>query len=79
MAIKRRGVLLGSTALWLGAPAIVRAQTQQASQKTNVSHGFALHGAPKHAADSGPPDYHNPGAPKGGGDVIAGQRHGRRD
>ena len=70
MAIKRRGLLLGSTALWLGAPAIVRAQTQPqgqgASQKINVSHGFAMHGTPKYAADAGPPDYLNPNAPKGG-------------
>ncbi len=66
MAIKRRGLLLGSTALWLGAPAIVRAQSQPASQKINVSHGFAMHGTPKYAADSGPPDYLNPNAPKGG-------------
>jgi microcin C transport system substrate-binding protein len=66
MAIKRRGVLLGSTALWLAAPAIVRAQPQQASQKVNVSHGFAMHGMPKYAADAGPPDWLNPKAPKGG-------------
>jgi microcin C transport system substrate-binding protein len=66
MAIKRRGVLLGSTALMLGAPAILRAQSQQPSQKVNVSHGFAMHGAPKYPADAGPPDYLNPNAPKGG-------------
>ena len=66
MAIKRRGLLLGSTALWLGAPAILRAQAQQASQKINVNHGFAMHGAPKYAADAGPPDFLNPNAPKGG-------------
>jgi microcin C transport system substrate-binding protein len=66
MAIKRRGLLLGGTALYLGAPAILRAQTQQASQKINVSHGFAMHGAPKYPADAGPPEYLNPKAPKGG-------------
>src|SRR5258707_2824903 len=67
MAIKRRGVLLGSGTLMVAAPAIVRAQMPPpSSQKINVSHGFAMHGAPKHAADSGPPDYYNPGAPKGG-------------
>jgi len=66
MAIKRRGLLLGGTALYLGTPAILRAQTQQASQKINVSHGFAMHGAPKYAADAGPPDFLNPNAPKGG-------------
>src|SRR4029434_8746664 len=63
---KRRGLLLGSTALCLGGPAILRAQTQQASLKINVNHGFAMHGAPKSAADAGPPDYLNPNAPKGG-------------
>jgi microcin C transport system substrate-binding protein len=63
MAIKRRGLLLGGTALYLGAPAILRAQTQPASQKINVSHGFAMHGAPKYAADAGPPDFLNPNAP----------------
>jgi microcin C transport system substrate-binding protein len=66
MAIRRRGLLLGTTALCLGAPAIVRAQSQPASQKINVSHGFAMHGTPKYPADAGPPDYLNPNAPKGG-------------
>jgi microcin C transport system substrate-binding protein len=66
MAIRRRGLLLGTTALCVGAPAILRAQTQTASQKVNVSHGFAMHGTPKHAADAGPPDWLNPDAPKGG-------------
>lgn len=67
MAIRRRSVLLGSTALLgFGAPAIVRAQTPPASQKVNISHGFAMHGTPKYAADAGPPDWLNPGAPKGG-------------
>src|ERR1041385_1506588 len=70
MAIRRRGLLLGTTALWvgtgMGAPAILRAQTPAAGQKVNVSHGFAMHGAPKYAADAGPPDWLNPKAPKGG-------------
>ncbi len=66
MAIRRRGLLLGTTALMLGTPAIVRAQAQKASQQINVSHGFAMHGAPKYPADAGPPDYINPNAPKGG-------------
>lgn len=66
MAIRRRGLLLGTTALCLGAPAILRAQTPAAGQKVNVSNGFAMHGAPKYAADAGPPDWLNPGAPKGG-------------
>ncbi|TAJ39754.1 MAG: ABC transporter substrate-binding protein [Reyranella sp.] len=68
MAIGRRGILTGGAALWvggssIGGPAIVRAQT---SSKVNVSHGFAMHGTPKYAADAGPPDYLNPNAPKGG-------------
>ena len=67
MAIGRRSVLAGGAALsvgcWVGAPAILRAQT---AGKTTVSHGFAMHGTPKYPADSGPPDYVNPGAPKGG-------------
>jgi microcin C transport system substrate-binding protein len=67
MAIGRRGVLAGGAALsvgcWMGAPAILRAQT---AAKTNVSHGFAMHGTPKYPADAGPPDYVNPSAPKGG-------------
>ena len=65
MAIGRRGILLGSTALVVGAPAILRAQPAT-GQKVNVSHGFAMHGTPKYAADAGPPDYVNPDAPKGG-------------
>ena len=65
MAIGRRGILLGSTALVVGAPAILRAQPAS-GQKVNVSHGFAMHGTPRYAADQGPPDYVNPDAPKGG-------------
>ena len=63
MAIGRRSVLAGGAALWGGAPAILRAQT---TSKTNVSHGFAMHGTPKYPADAGPPDFVNPSAPKGG-------------
>ena len=68
MAIGRRGILTGGAALWvggsgIGGPAIVRAQT---SSKVIVSHGFAMHGTPKYAADAGPPNYLNPNAPKGG-------------
>ena len=66
MAIKRRSVLAGGAALWVAAPAILRAQTPSAGQKVNVSNGFAMHGTPKYAADAGPPDWLNPGAPKGG-------------
>ena len=63
MVIGRRGILAGGAALWLGAPAIVRAQ---GASKVNVSHGMAMHGEPKYPADAGPPDFVNPGAPKGG-------------
>jgi len=63
MSIKRRGLLAGGAALWVAAPAILRAQ---GSPKVTVSHGFAMHGTPKYAADAGPPDYLNPAAPKGG-------------
>ena len=63
MSIKRRSVLAGGAALVIGAPAIVRAQS---SSKVHVSHGFAMHGAPKYPANAGPPDYLNPSAPVGG-------------
>jgi microcin C transport system substrate-binding protein len=63
MSIKRRSVLAGGAALWVAAPAILRAQ---GSPKVNVSHGMAMHGLPKYAADADAPDYVNPGAPKGG-------------
>ncbi len=75
MAIRRRSVLLGGAGLCLAAPAIVRprilwAQTAApaaaGAQKIIVSHGFAMHGAPKYPADAGPPEYVNPSAPKGG-------------
>lgn len=65
MAIGRRGILLGSTALVIGAPAILRAQPAS-GQKVTVSHGFAMHGTPKYPADAGVPDYVNADAPKGG-------------
>ncbi|MBM3643195.1 MAG: ABC transporter substrate-binding protein [Alphaproteobacteria bacterium] len=60
--LRRRAVLAGTVAL-TAAPAIVRAQ---GSQKIHVSHGFAMHGTPKYAADTRVPDYVNPDAPKGG-------------
>ena len=63
MAIGRRGVLAGGAALWVGAPAILRAQS---SSKVNVGHGMAMHGQPKYLADAVTPDYVNPAAPKGG-------------
>jgi microcin C transport system substrate-binding protein len=63
MAIGRRTVLAGGAALWVAAPAILRAQS---SSKVNVSHGMAMHGDLKYPADAGPPDYVNPDAPKGG-------------
>ena len=65
MAIGRRGILLGSTALVVGAPAILRAQPAT-GQKVNVSHGFAMHGAPKYPVAPPHLDYVNPAAPKGG-------------
>jgi microcin C transport system substrate-binding protein len=63
MAIKRRSVLAGGAALWLSAPAILRAQS---SSKVNVGHGMAMHGQPKYPMDATTPDYVNPAAPKGG-------------
>ena len=75
MAIRRRSVLAGGAALWVGAPALLRAQTapaqppaaaKPAPDMLHTSHGFAMHGEPKYKADSGPPDYVNPNAPKGG-------------
>ena len=50
MAIGRRGIIAGTTALWFGSPSIPSAQP-----KTHVSHGFAMHGEPKYGADAGPP------------------------
>src|SRR5260370_37609722 len=63
MAIKRRSVLAGGAALWVSAPAILRAQS---SSKVNVGHGMAMHGQPKYPADATTPDYVNPAARKGG-------------
>src|SRR5260370_40663550 len=63
MAIKRGSVLAGGAALWVSAPAILRAQS---SSKVNVGHGMAMHGQPKYPADATTPDYVNPAAPKGG-------------
>ena len=61
MRIGRRGVVAGGAALWVGSPAILRAQS-----KVTVSHGMAMHGEPKYPADATTPDYVNPTAPKGG-------------
>jgi len=61
MRIGRRGVLAAGSAVLIGTPTILRAQP-----KIIVSHGIAMHGQPKYAADAGPPDYINPNAPKGG-------------
>ncbi len=63
MGIGRRGILAGGAALWIGGPAILRAQT---SSKTHVSHGIAKPGEPKYPADAKPPDFVNPDAPKTG-------------
>jgi microcin C transport system substrate-binding protein len=63
MAIKRRTALAGGAALWVAAaPTILRAQP-----KVHVSHGMAMHGDVKYAADAATPDYVNRNAPKGGG------------
>ena len=61
MAIGRRGVLAGGTALWIGAPSILRAQS-----KIHVGHGFAMHGEPLHPTPDVKLDFLNPDAPKGG-------------
>lgn len=61
MAIGRRGVLAGGTALWIGAPSILRAQP-----KVHVGHGFAMHGEPLHPTPDVKLEYLNPDAPKGG-------------
>ena len=70
MAIKRRSVLAGGAALWVGGPAIVRAQT---TQGLIISHGFATHGDLKYPADAKNLDYANPDAPKGGLIRLAGR------
>jgi microcin C transport system substrate-binding protein len=63
MAIGRRKLLAGGAALWVAAPAIVKAQS---SSKVHVGHGFAMHGEPKYGPDPAPPEFLNPQAPKGG-------------
>lgn len=63
MAIGRRKLLAGSAALWVGAPAILRAQS---SSKVHVGHGFAMHGEPKYPEPPQNLDYVNVNAPKGG-------------
>jgi microcin C transport system substrate-binding protein len=62
MAIGRRKLLAG-TALWIAAPAIVRAQS---SSTVHVGHGFAMHGEPKYPEPPQNLDYVNVNAPKGG-------------
>jgi microcin C transport system substrate-binding protein len=63
MAIGRRKLLAGGTALWVGAPAILRAQS---SSKVHVGHGFAMHGEPRYPEPPQNLDYVNVNAPKGG-------------
>ena len=58
MAIRRRGLLAGGTALWIGAPSILRAQP-----KVHVGHGFAMHGEPKYPTPPQTLEYVNPAAP----------------
>ncbi len=66
MAIRRRGVLAGSAALLIGAPAIVRAQP-----KVHIGHGFAMHGEPLRPTPDAKLDFLNPEAPKGGNVKLA--------
>lgn len=61
MAIGRRGIVAGTTALWFGAPSLLRAQAS-----SHVGHGFAMHGEPKYPTAPQQLDYVNPAAPKGG-------------
>lgn len=61
MAIGRRDVLAAGGALWIAAPAILRAQP-----KIHVGHGFAMHGEPLHPSPDAVLDYLRPDAPKGG-------------
>src|SRR6188474_3753073 len=63
MAIARRKLLLSSAALWVAAPAIVKAQS---SSKVHVGHGFAMHGEPRYPEPPTVLDFVNPNAPKGG-------------
>jgi len=63
MAIGRRKLLAGTAALWVGTPAIIKAQT---SSKVHVGHGFAMHGEPKYPEPPQNLDYVNVNAPKGG-------------
>jgi microcin C transport system substrate-binding protein len=56
MRIKRRHVLAGGAALWVSAPAILRANT---ASDTVVSHGFATHGDLKYPADAKNLEYVN--------------------
>jgi microcin C transport system substrate-binding protein len=60
MAIGRRGILAGGTAMWIGAPSILRAQP-----KIHAGHGFAMHGEPLHPTPVAL-EFLNPDAPKGG-------------
>jgi len=63
MAIGRRKLLASTAAVWLGAPAITRAQS---SSKVHVGHGFAMHGEPRYPEPPKVLDFVNPNAPKGG-------------
>jgi len=63
MAIGRRKLLASTAAVWLGAPAIARAQS---SSKVHVGHGFAMHGEPRYPEPPPHLDFVNPNAPKAG-------------
>jgi microcin C transport system substrate-binding protein len=70
MRLKRRHILAGGAALWVAAPAILRAQ---GASGTIVSHGFATHGDLKYPADAKNLEFVNPAAPKGGLVRLAGR------
>jgi microcin C transport system substrate-binding protein len=70
MRLKRRHILAGGAALWVAAPAILRAQS---ASGTIVSHGFATHGDLKYPADAKNLEFVNPAAPKGGLVRLAGR------
>ena len=62
MAIGRRGILAGGTALWIGgAPAILRADPA-----IHLGHGFAMHGEPLYPTPDVTLPYLRADAPKGG-------------
>ncbi len=61
MAIGRRGIIAGGTALWFGSPSIPWAQP-----KIHTGAGFAMHGEPQYSMPPDHLEYAHPDAPKGG-------------